>query len=46
MIYIFLMTGLAGCGFAFYAKASDIRFLGGLAAGVFLLVALLDWGAW
>ncbi|MGW6416320.1 hypothetical protein [Streptomyces sp. NPDC055055] len=46
MTYLVLSGGLAGLGVALYGRARDIRFLGGLAAGVVLLYALFDWGSW
>ncbi|MEU0275515.1 hypothetical protein [Streptomyces sp. NPDC006307] len=46
MIHVILAGGLVGLALALYAKASDIRFLGGLAAAAGLVAALLNWGAW
>ncbi|MFE3378765.1 hypothetical protein [Streptomyces anulatus] len=46
MIHILLANGLVGLLFALYARGSDLRFLGRLAALAGLVTALLNWGAW
>ncbi|MBT2492358.1 hypothetical protein J7E96_28380 [Streptomyces sp. ISL-96] len=46
MIHVVLAGGLVGLALALYAKASDIRFLGGLTALAGLAFALLNWEAW
>ncbi|MEW2631625.1 hypothetical protein AB0903_08190 [Streptomyces sp. NPDC048389] len=46
MIYLILAGGLAGLALALYGRASDTRFLGRLAAGAGLVIALLEWGSW
>lgn len=45
MIHVLLATGLVGLAYALYGRASDLRFLGGCAACLALLIAMLAPGA-
>ncbi|MFC8463392.1 hypothetical protein [Streptomyces sp. NPDC057250] len=46
MTYLTLSLGLIGLIYALYGRASDVRFLGGLAAFGALVFALFGWGSW
>lgn len=46
MIYVDLYLGVVALGFALYGPDRDARILGGWAAGLALLIAMLAPGAW